>query len=159
MRQRSTGIQAWRGKNPLPIRLNASVMKPFGYRFFKMREAGCTTGRKVYARRLVALAFLGVPTDPSLTDVGHLNGEPDDDRVGNLRWMTHREVMLFMMEMHGTMQCGEKCVTAKLTIDQVAEIRRIYATECKAHGEIAAQFGISRQHVGRLIRRQLWAHL
>lgn len=53
----------------------------------------------VLVHRLVALAFLGNPADGQ--EVRHLNGDPSDNRMENLRWGTRSENMLDRVG-HGT---------------------------------------------------------
>ena len=43
-----------------------------------------------YVHRLVAETFLGKPTDPSL-EVGHWDGDPENNEVTNLRWIDRTE--------------------------------------------------------------------
>jgi hypothetical protein len=50
-------------------------------------------GRTYLVHRLVALAFVGPPPSPSHT-VDHINRNPDDNRVANLRWATKSEQTL-----------------------------------------------------------------
>jgi len=52
---------------------------------------------------------------------------------------------------------GEKVSNAKLTEDQVREIRRLGDTE--PYQRIAARFGISKVTVGMILRRKTWTHI
>jgi hypothetical protein len=51
---------------------------------------------------------------------------------------------------------GEDHPSSKLTLKKVEEIRR-RAADGENHRTIAADFGIRRQHVGRLVRHERWA--
>lgn len=46
--------------------------------------------KKLYIHQAVALAYHGVPSSPGV-EVRHLNGDPFDNRVENLRWGTSAE--------------------------------------------------------------------
>jgi hypothetical protein len=58
----------------------------------------------------------------------------------------------------GTMACGERQGNAKLTADEVREIR-FRAAYGEERACIAARFGISQAHVSRIVLRQSWRHL
>lgn len=48
---------------------------------------------------------------------------------------------------------------AKLTDEQVVKIRERFAAGGATHAEVARDFGISREAVGQIVRRQRWAHI
>ena len=52
---------------------------------------------------------------------------------------------------------GEQHGRAKLTAEQVAEIRRIHASERLSHQKLAERYGINKSTAGRIVRGQLWA--
>jgi hypothetical protein len=57
-------------------------------------------------------------------------------------------------------QCrGEDKATAKLTEDDVREIRRLHFEEGHGHRKLARAFGIMHSGVGKILRRELWAHV
>jgi hypothetical protein len=53
---------------------------------------------------------------------------------------------------------GERHASAKLTDDQVQEIRRIYQYD-KRRTTIAAQFGVHKSTIDHIIERRTWTHL
>jgi hypothetical protein len=55
----------------------------------------------------------------------------------------------------GTDNRGEKHGSAKLTAEQVLEIRKSNKTQTS----LAKEFGVTRQQIGDIIRRKKWAHL
>lgn len=52
---------------------------------------------------------------------------------------------------------GENVCTAKLTLDQVREIRRTYATGQVTQVALAARFGIGQPHISTIVRGRAWA--
>lgn len=157
-------VRTWRRKsctwrNPhsarrdTPVVLKGSV-HPLGYVAFMLRKPGESKPHRRTAHRLVALAFL--PNPKNLSDVAHNDGDPSNNRVENLRWSTHRDNQLDMRR-HGTMQDGERCITAKLTERQALEIARRLAAEGRGAGvRIAKEYGISKAQVSRIKNGTRW---
>jgi hypothetical protein len=68
-------------------------------------------GRKtVYLHRLVAEAFL--PNECGCTDVNHIDGNPRNNRVENLEWVTHKDNILKAMAIRGNWL--KECAKPKL---------------------------------------------
>jgi len=127
---------------------------PHGYTAFILRGDNGKPTRRT-AHRLVALAFLENPK--GLTDVAHNDGNPGNNHVSNLRWSTHRDNQLDMRA-HGTMQDGEKCITAKLTGKQVEEIRATRAAAGRgSQVRLAKKYGISVAQISRIVNGTRWA--
>jgi hypothetical protein len=54
---------------------------------------------------------------------------------------------------------GEGHRSAKLTEEQVLEIRRRYAKGGVRQVDLAAEFGIDQTHVSDIVRRNVWRHV
>jgi hypothetical protein len=54
---------------------------------------------------------------------------------------------------------GERHGHARLTEDDVREIRRLYAAGSARQVDIAAQFGVPQTNVSSIVRRKAWAHV
>lgn len=54
---------------------------------------------------------------------------------------------------------GESNGQAKLTTLQSIEIRSLYADGNISQRKLAAQFGVSQTHIGRITRKKLWKHI
>lgn len=113
--------------------------------------------REYTVHALVALAFHG-PRPPGM-DVCHNNGDRFDNRADNLRYATRGEnVREGIRHAKGVSRNhGERHWLAKLTSDQVSEIRRR-----RAAGETATslskEFGVSISHVSGLIHGRSRTH-
>ena len=113
-------------------------------------------GRKArIVSNLVAEAFIG--PRPEGLDVCHNNGDSLDDRAVNLRYDTRAGNMADTVE-HGTRRQGESSHFAKITEDDVREIRRRRAAG-EAHKTIAADFGICEDNSSAICRRVSWKHV
>lgn len=105
--------------------------------------------KKKFVHVLVARAFIGPP--PS-TDhqVNHKDNVKNHNWPENLEWTTGSENQQHAHDNYVAAPQGEQHGMCKLTDAQVVEIRKLGGTMLQK--EIAAKFGISREHVGALLR-------
>lgn len=66
--------------------------------------------KTLLVHRLQAIAFLGKPNDPDMT-VNHKDGNPLNNTVGNLEWLTRKDNIIYGFE-HGQYSCA-KPITIK----------------------------------------------
>lgn len=105
--------------------------------------------------RLVALTYLPPPL-PGQTDVCHNDGNKLNPSADNLRWDTHRANQMDMRK-HGTMQDGEKCITVKIRLEDVAEIRAFAASYGRGSGVLLARkYGLSTAQISRIVNATRW---
>src|SRR5690625_2328955 len=100
--------------------------------------------------RLVMLAFVG--PCPDGYQVAHLNGDPSDNRLTNLKYVTPKENNSHKIG-HGTHNGGESNHQSTLQGWQVAEIKYL-ATKSVPQGKIARLFDISHKHVNAVLRER-----
>lgn len=106
--------------------------------------------------RLIAEAFHGAPPTPA-HHAAHNNGDAFDNRASNLRWATAKENCADRT-LHGTEVRGKRVNTAKLTADNVREIRK-RAAGGEPHTSIAADYPVGAQNIGHIARRKSWRHI
>lgn len=124
-----------------------------GYACVSLWEGGVQLHRRVH--QLVAHAFIG-PQAPGM-EVCHINGHPADNRLENLRYGTPTQNSNDRI-IHGTANRGERHGMAKLTKNDVLEIRRLIQAG-HTHEEIAPRYGITANHVGKIRHRERWGWL
>lgn len=124
-----------------------------GYRQVGLTRNGKTTCYLI--SRLVATAFLGPP--PPSTEAAHWDRDPQNNHLSNLRWATPSENQHDKYR-HGTDRQGIKSPSAKLTEEQVKEIRRRAAAGEPYHA-IAAAYGVARSVPYNIHHRRTWKHL
>lgn len=117
------------------------------------REDGKYVTRHVH--RLVMLAFIG--RCPDGLEVAHLNGNPIDNRLANLKYVTHQENEAHKRQ-HGTVATGERNGAAALLGWQVAEMKYL-AAKGIPQARIADLFDVDRQRVCDVLGQKTWAEV
>lgn len=117
-----------------------------------------------FVHRLVAQAF--IPNPAQLPCVNHIDGNPLNNAVTNLEWITYSDNMRHSWRKLQSYKnrvavCprGEGNPNAKLNTDQVREIRSTYAQGGTTHLALAKQFGVSKPVVTQIIARRTWTHV
>ena len=123
-----------------------------GYLCVRLCQNG--KGTLFHVARLVASAFIPNPTN--LPQVDHVDGNPRNDVVRNLNWVTNQENQIRAVKngQHKPVR-GEKQPTHILTREQVLAIRM----SGKYQRAIAKEFGISKTQVARIQHREAWGWL
>lgn len=136
------------------LRRDTRTMSPgrkgSGYLYVNLARGGARRTRHVH--RLVLEAFVG--PCPAGCETRHLDGDPANNRLENLAWGTSAENKQDQRR-HGTVVQGEARSCAKLTEEQVYEIR---ATVGRTK-ELAERFGVDRRTVRDARRGATWKHL
>lgn len=108
------------------------------------------------AHRMVADAFLG--PIPEGMQVNHKNGQKDDPRLSNLEIVTNSENrthsyrVLKVAPNRGKL--GTANHNAKLSWNEVVEIRRMYSAKELGMGALASKFGVSKQTVFSIVHNK-----
>ena len=105
--------------------------------------------RSYHVARMVLEAFIG--SCPIGCTASHLNGEPSDNRLVNLKWEKHSDNCARKKE-HGTHQSGEKNPAAKLTEQDIDYIRRSKLSS----RQIAPLYNVDAGHIRRIRQGRLW---
>lgn len=102
--------------------------------------------------RLLMLTFVGPPPGAGY-HVCHNDGNPLNNDLSNLRYGTAKENRADTVR-HGTSKDGERHGMAKLTREDVLSIRAGFGKFSSV--EIAKQYGIPQDYVGRIWRGERW---
>lgn len=103
--------------------------------------------------------FVGTPAD-NVADRHRKGRDASGDRNGARRWperMSRGDS--HWAKSHRDRMFGEKNHSAKLTADQVVQIRSEYASGGISQQALARRFGVSLTSLHRIIRRRSWTHV
>jgi hypothetical protein len=105
----------------------------------------------VRIHKLVLEAFVG--QCPNGLECCHNDGNSLNNHLSNLRWDTHTSNIHDRIK-HGTSNRGERCGTAKLTLEQVRQIR----TDTRLQRIIASEYNIAESMISRIKNGERWQH-
>jgi hypothetical protein len=124
-------------------------------------SVGLRLGHRRAIHALVCEAFHGPRPTPT-HEVAHWDGDPSNNRAGNLRWATQSENQQDSIR-HGTKyshpvdsQRGELNMNARLTAAQVSEIRRLWNSGGITQVRLADTFGVSKSSIYNIVRGVSW---
>lgn len=104
-------------ETPLPIKTRKDAK---GYSCVSLCRNGKVSTMRI--SRMVLLAFVGSPAS-DLYQAAHLDVDKDNNHVSNLKWAL-REENASHKKLHGTEAYGQKNGSAKLSDEQVIELRK-----------------------------------
>ena len=119
--------------------------------------------RRAGVHQLVAEAWLPKPprkigSHRGKFVVNHKDGNKLNNHVSNLEYIAST-ANIFHARAHGLLSAkGEKNPHARLTEEQVVEIRNLYS-EGWTQVRLAERFGIDQTSVSRIVLRKSWAHV
>jgi HNH endonuclease len=117
----------------------------------------CPSSRSVWLiHRIVLQAFVG--PCPEGMEARHLDGNPANNRLENLRWDTKAENMADR-DRHGRTMRGSRNGHATLDEAAVRSIRAEYAAGGTTYQMLGTKYGVTLQAIYLIIRRKNWAHL
>jgi len=112
--------------------------------------------RHTFIHSLVLEAFVG--PKPKGAVARHLDGNPANNRLENLTYGTPAQNSQDAIK-HGTTQCGERNVNAKLSARQILEIR-CFAQDHRITGRmLAGMYGVTAAAISYVIRKETWTHV
>jgi len=116
----------------------------------------CDKGKRTRTRVhvLVLLAFAG--PRPEGFHARHLNDDPEDNRIENLRWGTASENVEDTRR-NGIMIVGQDSPRAKLTEEEVREI--LFMKGVLGQRKLAKKYGVAKSSIRAIHQRKHWKHV
>jgi hypothetical protein len=121
-----------------------------GYRMFRVRNKGAILAT-LYVHRVVLEAFVG--PCPEGMECRHLDGDPENNRLGNLAWGTHRK-NCEDRENHPQTPRGRIGADGRAKVSN-AIVGKIRASKDTVR-DLSARYGISARQVQRIRNGQAW---
>lgn len=115
------------------------------YQFYMVNDI------KVYVHHLVLFTFIG--KKPNGHECDHIDNNPKNNNLSNLRWITIGE---------NRSHLGEKHPSAKVNNDKVRLIRMLWEhnkNEVGSQKKLSELFGISPSTLSSIINRKTWSHI
>jgi len=141
--------RVWSSKSDRFLRPSVSSN---GYLVVSLSHVGRRQSFTVHG--LVVRAFLG-PKPPSM-EVNHRDGNRINNRLDNLEYVTRRYNIRHAFALQLYRRDGVHNARARLTPDQVIEIRQCWASGGWTHAELARSYGVNRKTIGDIIHSRTW---
>lgn len=144
-----------RGRGAVFGRIRKLSDHAMGYKSVSLWKAG--KGRTHLVHRLVAEAFLG-PV-PKYCEVNHKNGDKTDNRVENLEYVTRPHNIQHAMATGLMNIVGTDNPSAKLTENQVRQIKERHMPGKYGYKRLAAEFGVTWEAIRNIIKGRAWDYV
>lgn len=142
------------GKADKPSRDLAPQPNRTGHMRVRLSNRGKTT--MAFVHKLVLEAFVGSCPDGLVSR--HKDGNPANNRLGNLEWATS-SVNRMDMWAHGTMPHGSGMVGSKLDEAIVLDMRIRFAAGGVDVQDLAEDYGVNPTTIGNALRGVNWKHV
>ena len=139
--------------NPFPPMILKPSIDKQGYYLYCLYKDGKPHYFK--GHQLVLLTFIG-PCPPGMEPC-HEDGKPANNALTNLRWDTRPNNHADKLK-HGTDGKGKKNNMAKLTEENVTEIRKLSSQGCSGR-YLAKLFSVSTATISVIVNRLKWTHI
>jgi hypothetical protein len=110
--------------------------------------------KQMLVHRLIAETFISNPQNKP--EVNHKNGIKSDNRVQNLEWNTPKENMNHAKSTGLWNIGGENHYRAKLTKEQVLEIRKLHSTKTFNQRKLAKMFDVGIPQISNIVNKKYW---
>lgn len=149
---KSLSREIWNGKGYYlrEEKMLSNSPNPMGYNRVVLRDED---GKSYYVgvHYLVLMSFVG--PKPEGYTVCHIDNDKMNNKLENLRYDSLRENSIDMY------RHGYKITVGKLTVEDVVEIRRLYATGKYLQKDLANIYNVSQSNISRAIKSERFSWL
>ena len=155
---RVKSLGGWCGSAKRREKIRATSLTKDGYAKVRLMHQGKDKTMRVH--RLVAEAF--IPNPEGKTTINHIDGNKENNRVDNLEWADRTEQMIHAYDIGlKTSIVGSSNVNAKLTDDQVREIRKLYVPYSREFSTVALakKYGVTNRVIGLIVNGKAYKNV
>ena len=127
-----------------------------GYKRVCLRSRKEGIVKCIMVHRLVAECFIPNPNPVFYTEINHKDCNRANNNVENLEWCTHSENIKYAAELKHYNTRGSKNPNAKLTEEQVNEIRRLRNTTKLTLQNLVNMFNVSNGMIQKIVYNKNW---
>lgn len=151
-------LGGWCGTAKRKEKIRSTSLTHDGYVKVRLIHQGKDKTMRVH--RLVAEAF--IPNPENKDTVNHIDGNKQNNIVSNLEWANRTEQMIHAYKLGlKTSRIGSKNSNAKLTDEQVREIRKLYVPQSKEFGTVALgkKYGVTNRVIGLIVNGKAYKNV
>lgn len=118
-------------------------------------------GTNVSIHRMVLETFSPI-VEMHKMQVNHIDGNKQNNELSNLEWVTRMENMEHMKSAGLSKKCSHKGSLnprARITEEEVLEMRQIYETKDVSISKLSRDFNLSWSATDSILKRKTWKHL
>lgn len=152
---RVKSLGGWCGTAKRKEKIRSTSLTHDGYVKVRLIHQGKDKTMRVH--RLVAEAFIANPKNKDT--VNHIDGNKQNNMVSNLEWVDRTEQMIHAYGLGlKTSRVGSHNSNAKLTDEQVREIRKLYIPYSKEFGTVALaeKYGVTNRVIGLIVKNKAY---
>lgn len=155
---RVKSLGGWCGTAKRKEKIRSASLTQDGYVKVRLQHKGKDKTARVH--RLVAEAF--IPNPENKDTVNHIDGNKQNNAVSNLEWVDRTEQMLHAYDLGlKSSRVGSQNSNAKLTDEQVREIRKSYVPYSKEFGTVALakKYGVTNRVIGLIVKNKSYKNV
>lgn len=155
---RVKSLGGWCGTAKRKEKIRSTSLTHDGYVKVRLIHQGKDKTMRVH--RLVAETF--IPNPKNKNTVNHIDGNKQNNTVSNLEWVDRTEQMLHAYNLGlKTSRTGSNNSNAKLTDEQIREIRKAYIPYSKEFGTVALakKYGVTNRVIGLIVKNKAYKNV
>ena len=127
--------------------------------YYRVRLTLANGKRRNFPVHRLVLGMFSPINNMTELQVNHIDGNKHNNTLNNLEWCTSKENIHHAMRLGLRNDKGENNWGHKLSNEQVIYIRNLYKTKQYTEKQIAEQYNVHEETIGKIIRGITWKNL